>query len=174
MDCVFFGRHFSFLRNIVGWRWLFAFWVFWDIVRAGPVWCFLYFWKTAIHLVCLTKHSWLVDIRLILFGCFLGISARLHSRVHGWTQNSAHHSLRMSRPSAPGLDWTIDFIKLEVWTYPGAKPVVFALLISWHKVLWVSCGRYDIIQKQGWTWKRSPRLNPNSYSLGAGTLMYWK
>ena len=134
----------------------------------------LYFWKTAIHLVCLTKHSWLVDIRLILFGCFLGISARLHSRVHGWTQNSAHHSLRMSRPSAPGLDWTIDFIKLEVWTYPGAKPVVFALLISWHKVLWVSCGRYDIIQKQGWTWKRSPRLNPNSYSLGAGTLMYWK
>ena len=63
------------------------------------------FWKTAIHISgSFTKHSWLVgiwNIQLIACDCFLGVSAHLHSRVHGCTQNSAPHSLRMSRPSAP-------------------------------------------------------------------------
>ena len=76
-----------------------TFWLLWDI---GP-W-FVYFWKTAVNLVCLTKHSWLVgiwNIQSIAYDCFLGVSAHLHSRVHGCTQNSAPHSLRMSRPSVP-------------------------------------------------------------------------
>ena len=59
---------------------------------------FMYLWKTRqlVTFGSVPKHSWLVHI------CFLGISAHLHIQVHGCTQSSAHHTLRMSRPSAPG------------------------------------------------------------------------
>ena len=58
----------------------------------------MYLWKTRqlVTFGSVPKHSWLVHI------CFLGISAHLHIRARGCTQNSAHHTLRMSRPSAPG------------------------------------------------------------------------
>ena len=59
---------------------------------------FMYLWKTRqlVTFGSVPKHSWLVHI------CFLCISAHLHIQAHGCTQNSVHHTLRMSRPSAPG------------------------------------------------------------------------
>ena len=65
------------------------------------------FWKTAIHISgSFTKHSWsagIWNIQMIVFDYFLGILAHRRShQVRGCTQNSALHTLHMSRPSAPG------------------------------------------------------------------------